>query len=370
MVYWLLVSGWAMRGFFGWFKLKGKCQIGKGKSRNGNSTLTTDCSPSVQLNSRQKNTIMAEKFLEQLLEKQGMDGLPEILTSKLSGSTLNTLLLDVFHRQTSRLKPNDVLQAYAENRFVQPSTADFFTLLNLRNELLREAAQGGFEPLELSPVCPLGSCSSVGLAHQNKILSATRGTEVVADATNVLALESALRRRQQGSSAATVRLCSAHRHLRTQVFAFTGFSPHFDVFCMTSAGRDGGHFRFEEAALREHIGVYAQGIKGIPEVSAVSIELLPQSEAAWRFCQEKAPRFTGGLFPYVLKDPDPTQTNYYRFLRVKLWLTVRGKPFDIGDGGFTDWTSRLLSNRKERFFTSGLGIELLAKLLGGQIPVA
>ena len=52
-----------------------------------------------------------------------------------------------------------------------------------------------FSPLELSPVSPLGTNSVVATVSQNKTLTTTRGLEVVSDATNVLALECALRRR-------------------------------------------------------------------------------------------------------------------------------------------------------------------------------
>jgi hypothetical protein len=33
---------------------------------------------------------------------------------------------------------------------------------------------------------------------------------------------------------------------------------------------------------------------------------------------------------------------------------------DVGDGGFVDWTQRLLGNRKERLLISGIGIDRLA----------
>lgn len=33
------------------------------------------------------------------------------------------------------------------------------------------------------------------------------------------------------------------------------------------------------------------------------------------------------------------------------------------DGGYTDWTQRLSGNRKERFLISGLGLELLFKII-------
>ena len=59
------------------------------------------------------------------------------------------------------------------------------------------AAAEQFEAVELSPLAPLGVCSVVGLASQNKIVSALRGTEVVSDPTNVLALECARRLRDR-----------------------------------------------------------------------------------------------------------------------------------------------------------------------------
>ena len=36
---------------------------------------------------------------------------------------------------------------------------------------------------------------------------------------------------------------------------------------------------------------------------------------------------------------------------------------EVGDGGFTDWTSKLLSDRAEAFLSSGLGWERLVGLV-------
>jgi hypothetical protein len=47
-----------------------------------------------------------------------------------------------------------------------------------------------------------------------------------------------------------------------------------------------------------------------------------------------------------------------------------GLRLNLIDGGFTDWTQRLLSNGKERLFVSALGIELLAKRFAGNSPAA
>jgi hypothetical protein len=49
----------------------------------------------------------------------------------------------------------------------------------------------------LSPVTPLGTCGVVGPVSQNRVVSTVRGTEVVSDSTNALAVEAATRRRDR-----------------------------------------------------------------------------------------------------------------------------------------------------------------------------
>ena len=49
--------------------------------------------------------------------------------------------------------------------------------------------------VELSPVSPLGTINVLSGVHQNRVVATDRNTEVVADSTNSLALEAALRRR-------------------------------------------------------------------------------------------------------------------------------------------------------------------------------
>jgi hypothetical protein len=68
--------------------------------------------------------------------------------------------------------------------------------------------------------------SAVALASQNKIVSTIRGTEVVSDPTNVLALECA--KRLQAEPGAHVRLTTSHRCVRAQPFPkLPGFAAHF-----------------------------------------------------------------------------------------------------------------------------------------------
>jgi hypothetical protein len=53
---------------------------------------------------------------------------------------------------------------------------------------------------------------------------------------------------------------------------------------------------------------------------------------------------------------------YYQRLRFMISVVNREKmEFDYIDGGFTDWTSKLLSNQKERLLTSGIGTDFLLR---------
>jgi hypothetical protein len=136
------------------------------------------------------------------------------------------------------------------DRFVQLSYIDQRTLLDLDSHLLAAAQE--FEAVELSPLAPLGTSSSVALTTQNRVVSTVRGTEVVSDPTNVLALESARRLREDQTQ--IVRFCTSHRCVRAQaVPKVPGFAAHFRMFCMTTAGHERKNQAFVTDALTHHI---------------------------------------------------------------------------------------------------------------------
>jgi len=59
---------------------------------------------------------------------------------------------------------------------------------------------------------------------------------------------------------------------------------------------------------------------------------------------------------------DLTRTHavgYYDGLQLDIDGTTDGEPLDLADGGSVDWAARLLSDRREHLFTSGLGLERL-----------
>ena len=106
----------------------------------------------------------------------------------------------------------DLVRQWERDRFTSPAIVDQRTMNELDSHLLAAAAE--FEALELSPLAPLGVCSVVGPTSQNKIVSALRGTEVVSDPTNVLALECAKRLREKPRR--TIKLATCHRCVRAQ----------------------------------------------------------------------------------------------------------------------------------------------------------
>src|SRR5262249_48596215 len=136
----------------------------------------------------------------------------EMLASGLPASEVWSLLLSVMESRAGRRTPVELRTQWRQDRFVQPCAIDQRMLNEIDSHLLAAAVR--FEAIELAPLAPLGVCSGVAPASQNKVVSTARGTEVVSDPTNVLALECASRLIKQPEQA--VRLTTCHRCTRAQ----------------------------------------------------------------------------------------------------------------------------------------------------------
>ena len=141
----------------------------------------------------------------------------------------------------------------ARNNTLVPSNMDA-RILNSFDRVAFAVAEK-FDAVELSPVSPLGTNFVLGGIDTNNVVATVRNAEVLGDSTPALALECARRRR---THAGDVRLCSSHRMIRLQPFDFPGFTPHFRLFTMDSAGRDTGSHAFEIQHLSEHIHFYLE----------------------------------------------------------------------------------------------------------------
>jgi hypothetical protein len=251
---------------------------------------------------------------------------------------------------------------------VRPSVLD--QRLAHRLDGLALDAAAGFEAVLLSPVAPLGVCSALAPTSQDRTLSAVRGTEVVSDPTNVLALECA--RRLAQDPRADVRLCTVHQVVRAQPLPpGEGFSRHFRLFALVEAGPARADDGFEVAAVERQIGVFDRLFDACAALGCS----FPRRRAIVRTTERRdvlgariAERLRVAL-PRVEISREPLDRSYYDGLRVAFGAdTVRGEFSPIGDLGAFDWVAGLSSNRRLRFVAGGFGLQLVPLLFGAKVP--
>lgn len=304
-----------------------------------------------------------QKLIDKIHRKLGLGPVLEKLGEKLSPSELNTFLLELFRRKSEQTNPARLLRQFQTSRFVTPAEVNTLQLRQTELEWLQYAAEHQYQPLTLSPLAPLGACSAIAHVDQNNVVSALRGTEVVSDATNVLALQIAADVKENSDKDAIFRYAAVHRHVRGQAFDNPKFTAHFAVLCLASGGWDKGNHRFEVEQLNEHLTLLYHLLHRKFSGENLFIRFyLKENAAAFK---EKLLDYEAGIWhrlPCEFRD-DPGRA-YYDSIQFKIFLRTDQGEIDLADGGPVDWTQRLLSNRKHRLFISGIGLELVHKLEG------
>lgn len=303
------------------------------------------------------------RALERILEQLDKPGLIEDLTKNLALSDLNTLLIELLRNRTNELSSGELLNNYTKNRFVQPSGLNPIALKQMEIDMLNIAQASSYQAVQLSPVAPLGTCSVVGTVNQDKVLSALRSTEVVADATNVLALHTCdlLKSGTCLNVQDSIRFSTTHRHVRAQKFNHPGALSHFTLFCMTASGRDTGSYSFEKKTLTEHLHVYQNIFKTLFQTNMTVKFTRHQGYADADGLIQRMIEHIKASLPEIILDEQIAEgsNHYYRGLQFNLLVTINGHNLTIGDGGFVDWSQKLLANRKERMMVSAIGIDRL-----------
>jgi hypothetical protein len=374
---------------------------------------------------------MQSRITNRIVAASGMPRLLSVLSEELSGSDLQSLLLSVYRSRARTVREPDALARSRQHPLAAPSSVDARVLNAFDRAAF--ASAGGFEAVDLSPVCPFGTTSVLGGIDQNNVLTTIRNVEVLGDSTPAMALECARRRqdRARRTSQPPVRLCSSHRVARLQPVDFPGFTPHFRLFGLVSAGRDTGSNAFEVQHLGEHIRFYLRLFRALnaegfslthPLVEVSDLGMTEALLAAAGISREEvrgsirahipdgSKRFLderGVSLPAEIVDPGtelkelarehrlepqltrlallreqvagPVQSEHpeaifrFNFARLEglgyyagLCLRISplapdGNRYPIADGGLTDWTARLLEDRKERFLTSGIGSEFVCR---------
>jgi hypothetical protein len=366
---------------------------------------------------------MQSKITRRILADTGIPRLFSVLAEDLPAGDLQSLLLSVFQHRARALREPDLSAHPKRSALTTPSTVDA-RLFNTFDRVAFQTA-AGFEAVDLSPVDPLGTATVLGGIDQNNVLATIRNAEVLGDSTPSLALECARRRRDLGArTPAPLRLASSHRVVRLQPFDFPGYTPHFRLFTLVSAGRDTGSSSFELQHLGEHVRFYLHLFRALNregfhlasplvEISDLGItEALLNAagisrdqvremvrahlpEASERFLSEGRitlpsevvsprdelpasvpqqrlqlikermvdalqPEFPEAGFRFNLARLEGL--GYYSGLCLRISpLAPDGERYPVTDGGFPDWTARLLQDKKERLLTSGIGTEFVCR---------
>ena len=306
---------------------------------------------------------MASQHSSAIIERvwsQLPDGSREVLEAELSPTDLQSLLLSIARTRARRVGPAEALRRWKSDRFVRPATVDPGRLAEVECQLWRRLRHTPFEGLALSPVTPLGTCTSVGAVDQNRIVSTVRSSEVVSDPCNVLALEAALRRR---SKVDEVHLAGCHRVLRAQRFAESDAFAHFVIFALVSSARDSGSARTEGQLLIMHLDLWQQILNdllgsGWGRFAYTLIDNQPVGHRLVETVQSELPGVP------LTEYPERTQgIGYYRTAAFKIMAKTEDDEIEIGDGGFVAWTAELIPDAKERCLISCLAPERLAGLM-------
>ena len=274
----------------------------------------------------------------------------DALRDGLPGADLRSLLLDVASERAANRSPSAVLEQYRSDRFCTPSPVDAVAIATAEAAAL-QAVSSTFRAIQLSPVSPLATSSSMSQVPQNNVVTTMRLTEVLSDPTNMLALEAALERRVDTTT--TVRLAAKHRVLRAQRFEGPRSFAHFSLLGMVSAGRDQGDRGFEVAELIRHIQSLVAAVIAIDAVAEVVVQV---SDHSGRF--DEAQVVVDALDVEATVDPDRTHgRGYYEHLCFKIGVRRDDEIVEVGDGGSTSWTQHLFADRKERLVISGSGLD-------------
>jgi len=261
----------------------------------------------------------------------------ERLVEGLTGSELQSLLLEVTHARALARSPKDLAAQFGRDPFCAPSSVDLRTMLAVDTHLLATAER--FEAVELSPVAPMGTCSVVAPTHQHRVLSALRATEVVSDPTNVLALECARRLRTHPELAS--HLATSHRVVRAQpVPRQPGYAQHFRLFALASAGIERKNHAFTIEAVALHVRTILAGLKRLEEHGFVlgrrRVEILASAQ--------RRP-LADQLARLLEAELGPLDHPYYSGgLRYRIWVaTPGGEELPLADGVCSSTRSQIVS---------------------------
>ena len=193
-----------------------------------------------------------DAHLNRIEREAGVPGLAEALAD-MAPTDLKSLLLHVFERQAQRRDPAMLLAQYERDGTVGGGAVR--TRQPPRCAPRRGSNRSSWRRCPARPQRRARAHPPEQRALDDPRQRGRRRP------TASLALEAAVRRRRGEE---TVRLCALGRILRLQpVPDLPGYTPHFRLFALVTAGRAEPSHGFEREALSEHLAVYRRLLDGL-----------------------------------------------------------------------------------------------------------
>jgi len=283
--------------------------------------------------------------------------------SALPNADFNSLLLEIFQSRARGKTPTETVKAFQANRFSVPSALDPVAYHVLETAFLSAAQKFDIKPVLLSPAAPFASSSVFGCVSQNNVVSAVRGTEIVSDPTNMLAIIIAEKlKHKKVENTTPIHYCTTARVLRAQAFPNTGrHFAHFGIFCIVSSGKDSGSYGCERALMQKQLSFYKELLwdKYGANLSIVFRKRRGYPDADGFL--DRMAELMKNVFPelHLSFDLEHEDSNYYKGIHYNIIMERNGDKIEIGDGGFVDWMQKMTNNKRERCLISGISLDRL-----------
>jgi len=301
-------------------------------------------------------------IIERILAQLGDNELIEKLLA-LPKSDLNSLLLKIYQEQASNTSPVDIIKAFTSNRFSVPSKIDPVAYHALETDLLLLAQKKEIKAILLSPAALFASCAAFGCVDQNNIVSATRGTEILSDPTNMLSILIADQLKNKILDNKTpLHYCTTARVLRAQPFPpQKGYYSHFGLFCIVSSGKDSGSYACEKDLIIKHLSYYK---KLFFENYLANLSIVLKKRNGYTdsdgFFDSMTNLIKNELPDVPISfDLEHEDNNYYKGINFKIYMEKETGKYEIGDGGYVDWIQKMTGNKKERCLISAISLDRL-----------
>jgi hypothetical protein len=306
--------------------------------------------------------------IDRVVKKVGEPDIVRTLASELTASDLTTLLMAAAVERASSVDGSDVLARYGSDRFSRPGTVPFRRLREIEDRFI-SAVPESWDWVVVSPLVPFGAHVALGEISQDWVVTTVRANEAAADPTVALALEAAERRRdsRRRQTDEPQRLATIQRIVRGQLYKSPRAFTHFSIFGLVSAGRSQPREQFDPHELQEQLAVYVAALSEVAESVEIVLSTADTRPAA-ELIESVRQQWQGRTDVTVREDRErlPHQ-RYYRRACFKINAVIGSETLEIADGGFTDWTERVLDDRHERLLISGAGLDRPALALNDRL---